>query len=65
MYPEIEGAYEKIRFENNELPESSFIFGKEAPEPLVIKENGVRYATYLNEGLMTGIFWTKKRLEVL
>lgn len=63
MYPEIEGAYEKIRFENNELPESSFIFGKEAPEPLVIKENGVRYATYLNEGLMTGIFLDQKEVR--
>lgn len=63
VYPEIQGAYEKIRFENNELPESSFIFGKEAPEPLVIKENGVRYATYLNEGLMTGIFLDQKEVR--
>lgn len=63
VYPEIQGAYEKIRFENNELPESSFIFGKKAPEPLVIKENGVRYATYLNEGLMTGIFLDQKEVR--
>ena len=63
VYPEIQGAYEKIRFENNELPESSFIFGKEASEPLVIKENGVRYATYLNEGLMTGIFLDQKEVR--
>lgn len=55
IFPEIKGAYEKIRFESS-LPESKQMYGKEAPEPLLIKENGIVYATYLNEGLMTGIF---------
>ncbi len=63
LYPEIEGAYEKIRFDSHELPESRFVYGKEAPEPLVIKENGVHYATYLNEGLMTGIFLDQKEVR--
>ena len=55
VFPEVVGVYEKIRFES-ELPESQFVYGEEAPEPLLVQENGVTYATYLNEGLMTGIF---------
>lgn len=62
-YPEILGAYEKIRFDTKDLPESQFIYGKEAPEPLIVKENGVQFATYLNEGLMTGIFLDQKEVR--
>ncbi|WP_165004629.1 MULTISPECIES: class I SAM-dependent rRNA methyltransferase [unclassified Enterococcus] len=63
IYPEVRGAYEKIRFDTNELPESRFVFGETAPEPLIIKENGVKFATYLNEGLMTGIFLDQKEVR--
>lgn len=56
----VKGAYEKIRFEQKGLPESQIIFGQEAPEPLLVLENGVSYATYLNEGMMTGIFLDQK-----
>ncbi len=63
VYPEIKGAYEKIRFETNEFPESQYVYGETAPEPLIIKENGVSYATYLNEGLMTGIFLDQKEVR--
>ncbi|MFD2305516.1 class I SAM-dependent rRNA methyltransferase [Enterococcus termitis] len=58
--PDIIGGYEKIRFSNQTLPESQKLFGEEAPEPLLIVENGVTYATYLNDGLMTGIFLDQK-----
>ena len=76
VYPDIIGAYEKIR--TKDLPESQFLYGEQAPEPLLVTEkiyqesqflygeqapepllvteNGVQFATYLNEGLMTGIF---------
>lgn len=63
IYPEIVGGYEKIRFESVNLPESQFIYGKEAPEPLIVKENGVKFAVYLNEGLMTGIFLDQKEVR--
>ncbi|MGO2083204.1 class I SAM-dependent rRNA methyltransferase [Vagococcus sp.] len=54
---EIIGIYEKVRFQSKlTLADSSFISGKEAPTPLLIKENGINYATHLNDGLMTGIF---------
>lgn len=61
--PEIKGAYEKIRFSTDSLPESQKLFGSDAPEPLLVYENGVTYATYLNDGLMTGIFLDQKEVR--
>lgn len=63
IFPEIIGGYEKIRFTSKELPESQHVFGEKAPEPLMVLENGVRFATYLNEGLMTGIFLDQKEVR--
>ncbi|MEG0289219.1 MAG: class I SAM-dependent rRNA methyltransferase [Carnobacterium sp.] len=54
--PKIKGIYEKIRFEMKIKPAIDLIFGEAAPEPLIVQENGIRYATYLDDGLMTGIF---------
>lgn len=62
-YPDIIGAYEKIRFSTKDLPESQFLYGEQAPEPLLVTENGVQFATYLNEGLMTGIFLDQKEVR--
>ncbi|EOT41919.1 class I SAM-dependent rRNA methyltransferase [Enterococcus columbae] len=59
VYPDILGIYEKNRFETK-LPETQHIYGQTAPEPLIIRENGIQYATYLNEGWMTGIFLDQK-----
>ena len=43
----VKGVYERIRFKNEaDLPESQFVGGVEAPEPLIVLENGVKYATY-------------------
>lgn len=63
IFPEIIGAYEKIRFNSDTLPESKFLFGNEAPEPLIVLENGISFAVYLNEGLMTGIFLDQKEVR--
>lgn len=62
VFPDIKGAYEKLRFSEAAL-ESQHIFGEEAREPLLVMENGVTYATYLNEGLMTGIFLDQKNVR--
>lgn len=62
-YPEILGIYEKVRFPASNVPESQHVQGQEAPEPLFIKENGIHYAVYLNEGLMTGIFLDQKEVR--
>lgn len=58
----VDGIYEKKRFEENGMvvDEDSFVEGKHAPEPLVIKENNVNFAVYLNDGAMTGIFLDQK-----
>lgn len=66
IYPEICGIYEKMRFEpsvSTDRIESQWVSGKKAPEPLIVLENKVRYATYLNEGLMTGIFLDQKNVR--
>lgn len=55
VYPEVQGAYEKIRFKGMDK-ESDHLFGAEAPEYFTVLENGVRYQVFLNDGLMTGIF---------
>ncbi|KXT77319.1 LSU m5C1962 methyltransferase RlmI [Streptococcus sp. DD10] len=55
VFPEILGAYEKIRFKGMDY-ESAFLYGQEAPETFSILENGVGYQVFLNDGLMTGIF---------
>lgn len=55
VYPEVLGAYEKIRFQGVGY-ESAHLYGEEAPASFSIKENGVAYQVFLNEGLMTGIF---------
>ena len=63
VFPEIIGGYEKIRFTSKGLPESQQLFGEKAPEPLMVLENGIHFATYLSEGLMTGIFLDQKEVR--
>ncbi|HEM6308657.1 TPA: class I SAM-dependent rRNA methyltransferase [Streptococcus suis] len=55
VFPEVKGAYEKIRFKGMDH-ESAFLYGQEAPEFFTVLENGVAYQVFMNDGLMTGIF---------
>ncbi|HFR3539078.1 TPA: class I SAM-dependent rRNA methyltransferase [Streptococcus suis] len=55
IFPEVKGAYEKIRFKGLDY-ESAFLYGQEAPENFTVLENGVAYQVFMNDGLMTGIF---------
>ncbi len=55
VYPNIKGAYEKIRFKGLDF-ESAHLYGQEAPESFLILENNIKYSVFLNDGLMTGIF---------
>ncbi|HEM4051053.1 TPA: class I SAM-dependent rRNA methyltransferase [Streptococcus suis] len=55
VFPEVKGAYEKIRFKGLDH-ESAFLYGQEAPEFFTVLENGVAYQVFMNDGLMTGIF---------
>ncbi|MER2001752.1 MAG: class I SAM-dependent rRNA methyltransferase [Carnobacterium inhibens] len=61
--PDVKGVYEKIRYQTKRKPETDHIYGEEAPEPLLIKENGLTFATYLNDGLMTGIFLDQRNVR--
>lgn len=54
----VKGLYEKKRFasQGTYMEDDDFILGKKAPEPLLVKENDMNFAVYLNDGAMVGIF---------
>lgn len=60
--PDFKGIYEKNNFKGSEI-KTQHVDGQEAPEPLIIKENGIKYATYLNDGWMTGIFLDQRNVR--
>lgn len=59
------GIYEKKRFDTagTYLDDNDFVTGEQAPEPLIIKENGVHFAVYLNDGAMVGIFLDQREVR--
>lgn len=59
--PTITAIYEKCRFQNAPH-ESAWVKGLEK-EHIIIEENGVKYATYMNDGLMTGIFLDQREVR--
>ncbi len=60
-----DGIYEKKRFEENGMvvDEDSYLLGRRAPKPLIVKENGVNFAIYLNDGAMVGVFLDQKEVR--
>jgi len=53
------GIYQKKRFDTKGKyldDNSDFVCGTKAPNPLLIKENSVNYAIYLDDGAMVGLF---------
>lgn len=62
VFPNVKGVVEKIRFKS-ELKESRWLAGEKPQEPLIVLENGVSYAVYLDEGYMTGIFLDQKEVR--
>lgn len=63
---EYKGIYEKKRFNTKGQyleNESDFICGIEAPKPLIIKENNVNFAIYLDDGAMTGLFLDQREVR--
>lgn len=60
------GIYQKKRFDSKGkyLDDSKdFLCGEKAPSPLVVKENGVNFAVYLDDGAMVGIFLDQKNVR--
>lgn len=54
----VKGLYEKKRFasQGTYMDDDDFLSGEKAPEPLLVKENDMNFAVYLNDGAMVGIF---------
>ncbi len=56
---EYKGIYQKKRFDGKGKyldDADDFICGEKADAPIIIKENGVNFAIYLDDGAMVGIF---------
>lgn len=62
VFKEAKGIYEKKNVAGKPT-QSRLIHGEEAPEPHLVRENGIRYATYLNDGWMTGIFLDQRHVR--
>ncbi|MCK1999353.1 class I SAM-dependent rRNA methyltransferase [Psychrobacillus psychrodurans] len=52
------GVYEKKRFDTKGqyVEDDDFVKGERGEFPLIVKENGQKFAIYLNDGAMVGVF---------
>lgn len=62
---EFRGIYEKKRFDTKGqyIEDDDFVAGEQGEFPLIVKENGVNFAVYLNDGAMTGIFLDQREVR--
>ncbi|MFJ5624542.1 class I SAM-dependent rRNA methyltransferase [Peribacillus loiseleuriae] len=61
----VKSVYQKKRFDTKGqyMDEDDFVMG-EAPEfPLIVKENAVNFAVYLNDGAMVGVFLDQREVR--
>ena len=59
------GIYEKKRFseEGKYIEQDDFLIGERAEFPIIVRENGVKFAIYLNEGAMVGVFLDQREVR--
>lgn len=59
------GIYQKKRFseDGKYIEEDDFIMGERAEMPIIVKESGVNFAIYLNEGAMVGVFLDQRQVR--
>ena len=60
------GIYQKRRFNTKGMyldGGDDFVCGDVAPEPLIVKENGVNFAIYLDDGAMVGVFLDQREVR--
>jgi 23S rRNA (cytosine1962-C5)-methyltransferase len=64
---DLKGVYQKKRFAQSGkyIEEDDFVTGHRAEFPLIVKENGVNFAVYLNEGAMVGVFLDQRDVRKL
>lgn len=62
---EFKGIYQKKRFDSKGtyLEEDDFVKGERGNFPLVVKENGEKFAIYLNDGAMVGVFLDQREVR--
>lgn len=55
---DFKAIYQKKRFDTKGqyIEEDDFVTGERGEFPLIVKENGINYAVYLNESAMVGVF---------
>lgn len=55
---EFKAIYQKKRFDTKGqyIEEDDFVTGERGEFPIIVKENGINYAVYLNESAMVGVF---------
>lgn len=59
------GIYEKKRFDTKGkyIEGDDFVAGERGELPLIVKENGVNFAVYLNDGAMVGVFLDQRNVR--
>ncbi|WP_425589838.1 class I SAM-dependent rRNA methyltransferase [Fictibacillus fluitans] len=59
------GVYEKKRFaeKGSYIDDDDFVAGERAQFPLIVQENGIHFATYLNESAMVGVFLDQREVR--
>ncbi len=62
---DVKGIYEKKRFDvkGKYIEDDDFVAGERATFPLIIKQNDIQFATYLNEGAMVGVFLDQREVR--
>ncbi|OEH94309.1 class I SAM-dependent rRNA methyltransferase [Bacillus solimangrovi] len=62
---DFKGIYQKKRFatKGKYIEEDDFVTGERGEFPLIVKENGVNFAVYLNEGAMVGVFLDQREVR--
>lgn len=62
---EFKGIYQKKRFneDGKYIEQDDFIIGVRAEDPILVKENGVNFAIYLNDGAMVGVFLDQRQVR--
>ncbi|TLS35381.1 class I SAM-dependent rRNA methyltransferase [Pseudalkalibacillus caeni] len=62
---EYKGIYQKKRFDTKGqyIEEDDFVAGERAGFPIIVKESGVNFAVYLNEGAMVGVFLDQREVR--
>ena len=60
------GIYQKKRFDSKGKyidDNDDFLYGVKAPQPIIVKENNVNFAIYLDDGAMVGVFLDQREVR--